>query len=414
MGNPEPIFTEWMGERVLFPRNVLIATNDYHVHNTRNTIDFSSMNWETINLKNDRCHRAPHVILWMLTAKCSTDCGYCYANKQARHTPLSTEDALRVIEEAHSLNVSHIDVIGGEVFLHKDWRILISKMVELGMSPSYISTKHPISEPIISDLIATHYNNVIQISLDSLNPEVLFETIWVKKDYRDRIIEGIRMLDEAGYLIQIDTILTKDTCNERNLDELAELISTITNFKYWEIRVPEYSLYSSKRFREIQATRVQLEHIRSYVNNWIVPNFKKQLIFSADALNERFHSNGPEDLCFHGGSCGFLSTQMFILPDGKVSACEQLYWHPNFIIGDLKTSSIDAIWQSPKALQLFNGGRDSFRPHSPCHACSFFDTCSSNKRRCVVKVMKAFGQDNWDYPDPRCMYAPPFDSPLKY
>ena len=31
-----------------------------------------------------------------------------------------------------------------------------------------------------------------------------------------------------------------------------------------------------------------------------------------------------------------LKQLAFVLPDGKVSACEQLYWHPQFIIGDLK------------------------------------------------------------------------------
>lgn len=33
-----------------------------------------------------------------------------------------------------------------------------------------------------------------------------------------------------------------------------------------------------------------------------------------------------------------LKQLAFVLPDGKVSACEQLYWHPQFIIGDLKNN----------------------------------------------------------------------------
>ena len=49
-----------------------------------------------------------------------------------------------------------------------------------------------------------------------------------------------------------------------------------------------------------------------------------------------------------------LKQLAFVLPDGKVSACEQLYWHPQFIIGDLKKQSIEEIWNSPKAWELYN------------------------------------------------------------
>ena len=44
-----------------------------------------------------------------------------------------------------------------------------------------------------------------------------------------------------------------------------------------------------------------------------------------------------------------------------------------------------------------------------------FDLCNlENHRRCFVKVIKAYGKDKWDYPDPRCQYAPKVTSDLLY
>ena len=52
-----------------------------------------------------------------------------------------------------------------------------------------------------------------------------------------------------------------------------------------------------------------------------------------------------------------LKQLAFVLPDGKVSACEQLYWHPQFILGDLKEQTLAEIWQSPRAKALFEMGQ---------------------------------------------------------
>lgn len=52
--------------------------------------------------------------------------------------------------------------------------------------------------------------------------------------------------------------------------------------------------------------------------------------------------------------------------------------------------------------------------YSTSRKCSVFENCSKTKRRCAVKVLKAYGRDKWDYPDPRCVLAPEFNSGLEY
>ncbi|MDE6843152.1 MAG: radical SAM protein [Muribaculaceae bacterium] len=414
LGNKHAVYTEWSGNKIVFPKNVLIPARLLKSCIQDRKLPELSVSMDKVDLTDIRAHKAPHSILWMLTNKCLTDCAYCYADKYTDHVPLSTQQCLNIIDSAYKLGVRYIDIIGGEIFLRKDWVILLERMTELHLSPSFISTKMPVTDTIVQQLLRTGYKNVIQISLDSMEEEVLSILIKANHLYLKHLLKGIRLLDRTGFRLQVNTVLTKLTASEKNLRLLASFLSEIKNLEYWEIRVPEYSLYSSERFNKVKCSREQLIEIKEFVNNKLSIFFKGRIIFSHDALDEEYQCTGPEKNCFNGGSCGLLRDQIFILPDGKVSVCEQLYWHPEFIIGDLTENTIEQIWQSTKALNIFSMSKSQFRLGSKCSQCNFADKCISDKRRCVVKVMKAYGRDNWDYPDPRCVFAPNFTGSLKY
>lgn len=83
-------------------------------------------------------------------------------------------------------------------------------------------------------------------------------------------------------------------------------------------------------------------------------------------------------------------------------------------LGDLKEQTLAEIWQSPRAKALFEMGQTQFRENSACTKCHIFEFCRKNHRRCLVKVIKAYGEKNWDYPDPRCQYAPSIQTNLIY
>lgn len=406
LGNKEPIYTSFGGEKIYFPKRTLIPKDEVFGLFPDMNINELCISMDKISLTNDRAHRAPHSILWMLTNKCVTDCSYCYADKATSYTPLSTSRCFEIIDEAKNLGVRNIDVIGGEIFLRKDWDLLIERMVRFGMSPSFISTKMPISDEIIKKILFTGYSNVIQISLDSLDEKILNDTIRAGQGYIHNLIKGIHLLEDHGFKLQIDTILTKKTATIDNLESLAAFISKIKNLVYWEIRVPQYSLYSTRRFIEQKTCLSNIEDIQTYVDNSLRQSFRGKILFSDDAARDRLRCSGPDEPCFKGGACGMLNNSIFILPDGKVSVCEQLYWHPEFIIGDLMRQNIAQVWQSQEAKRLFSLSRDLFRESSGCHHCNFFENCMSKRRRCVMRVMKAYGIDNWDYPDPRCKFAP--------
>lgn len=413
MGNITPIFTSWNGIYIEFPKNVLIPLNPSSV---KPVYDFSieDLKCRSINLTPDRNHKSPHSVLWMLTNKCVTNCKYCYADRNTFCTPLSTNRILELIEEISLLKMGYVDIIGGEIFLRKDWDVILKQLVKHKISPTYISTKVPITTTLVNKLIDTGFNNTIQISLDSIKDSTLGFIINTKEGYVENVKQGVSLLEKGNFKIQINTVLTSYNSTIDEINVLYQYIKEIRNLTLWEIRVPEVSLYNATSFSEIKASKSALIELKNYVSNFIIPTAKIKIVFSSEALDEQFRMDGPKKECFSGGTCGILQNRMFILPDGKVSVCEQMYWHPDFIIGDLKNSTIEEVWNSKRAIELFNLSISLFRDCSICKKCLHFDNCNSNKRRCIVKVVKAYGLNNWDYPDPRCKFAPPFNNDLIY
>jgi len=411
--NPTPVYTVLGGKRILFPKNVLVFYTSLPKGSLVYDFTMQDLRRSEINLIPDRMHRGPQSLLFMLTNKCTTSCKYCYADRKTTYEELSTGEILHIIDEAHKLKMSYIDVIGGEIFCKKDWDVILERLVNYGLTPNYISTKVPITNSIINKLKVTKYNNMIQISLDSLEEDVLRDIIRCPNGYVKRTLKGIERLEEANFKIQIDTILTNRNCNEQQIVDLYKYIRTIKNLQYWEIRVPEMSIYNVKTFAETKASRKDIDFITNFIKGSIMQDADITIYLSTEAFDTKFHYGKPEDECFQGGKCGILENRLFVLPDGKVSICEQLYWLPQFIIGDLRKQTFEEIWNSNKALSLFNMENSMFK-NSPCLSCKMMDTCNKRHRRCIVKTIKAYGTDNWNYPDPRCIYSPDIDNDLKY
>jgi len=63
--------------------------------------------------------------------------------------------------------------------------------------------------------------------------------------------------------------------------------------------------------------------------------------------------------------------------------------------------------------QLY-GAYTSLSEDNPCKVCEIFDSCYKNMNRCWAEVVKAYGDENWDYPDPRCKMAPKMRTNLIY
>jgi radical SAM protein with 4Fe4S-binding SPASM domain len=321
---------------------------------------------------------------------------------------LPTFRIIELIEEAKKLPVRLVNLMGGEIFLHPDWAYILKKIVDCGLSPDYISTKCPLTDEIICAIQETGYKNPIQLSLDTLSTDLLKKTLFVDEDYLPKVLRGIKLLDESGLNYRISTVLTTYNAQKDEFKKLFRFIAGLKNITDWRITPAVNSNWIEYDFfKKLKPSKKGIELLYEFIENEITPCSKIPILLNRSAINLKFHycTTGSRD--FIGADCSALNNHLFILPDGKATICEQLYWTPQFILGDVSISRITEVWNSLAAKKLIYFDINNLQDNNPCKRCQIFETCFHARNRCWVDIIKAYGKDNWDYPDPRCAYAPP-------
>jgi radical SAM protein with 4Fe4S-binding SPASM domain len=354
-----------------------------------------------VDLKSIRTFVSPIYVTFMLSNKCLTNCVYCYADRYTRSRDLTFDKVESIIKDAARLKLSSFNLDGGDFFLYPYWRQLLGKLQEYNYYPSIISTKYPVSKQDILDF--SKFNLNLQISLDSIEQDTLDKIVGHIRNYANRMQQSLKCINDV-MPFQIATILTKYNGSIQELESMYTFLSNLDKLKRWEVRVGFKSLYTKKSFEEFQIDRDSISIIEKWVKQkQAISRF--EIIWSPGSEIDFFKAkNGSLD--FVGGRCSANSIHMFILPDGKVTICEQLYWNKRFLIGDLTKNNISEVWQSDRALYLANMKQKDYSIHSACHNCEIFDKCKTNLNSCYTNILKVYGDEKWDNPDPRCARAP--------
>lgn len=413
--NPTPVYTQWRDQTIYFPKHVLIEAEKAAKAVHFEEIDPKYFEWRKLDLTTRRLYSGPLLLTLMLTNRCATHCQYCYADTFTQvETPLSTPRIMELIHEAAKMQVQQVTLIGGEVFLHKDWKRIVKELVKLDIAPEFISTKIPMTAERVKDLQDTGYQGMIQVSLDACDTDVLQESLRVNARYSEEMLNGLRLLDESGLDYQVSTVLTTYNCEIEILTELYQELSELKHLREWKVVPVSNSITKDyKEFARLKPSKARITDVFNQLS-FLVPHAPFPVTLGKEALQKQFYQAWGGSYYFKGSECSALTTHMFILPDGKVTACEQLYWHPRFIIGDVTKSSLKEVWDSPQARQLCSLTCEDISEKSACAKCGFFDDCISSQNRCWSDIIKAYGADCWDFPDPRCQFAPPMKNNLGY
>lgn len=410
MNNKEGRILRYNRWKIYIPTNFLILMNE--IHETYVPLKLfvqEKQIFEPSDLKTRRINKAPLMITLMLTNNCCTHCCYCYADTKTKISHhVSTKRTIEIIREAKKLQLYNINIIGGEIFLYKDWPLILKEIIKNGFMPEIISTKVPITKSIISKIKTSGFTNNLQLSIDSLEPNLLHKTLLVDLKYVDNVKYGIQLLEENHIPYQIGTVLTKWTATKKNINELFSFLSDKKYLQQWEIRSMVYSLGKENiNFQHLKASRKNLNELYLFIENKISPLCTFRIKTSRDELKKQYRTEKRGCRYFKGSHCSALNSHAFILPDGNVTICEQLYWNPDFIIGNIEKSSLEEIWNSPRALALANLERCDINSQSACKTCNHFNMCFHiDRNRCWSDIIKAYGKEKWDYPDPRCSRAP--------
>lgn len=401
VNNKIKIQHDYCGVIMTLPKYILI---DYDKVNLRADKEiYSYQDFLTdglIDLTTVRLYKPIHMIM-ELTMKCYTDCLYCYADRAGHKIAMDEQLALKTIDEAHRLRFTNIEINGGEVLSHPNIWPILERLTAYGYYP-FISTKMPLNEKKLLKLKELGLNR-IQISLDSIDSSIESDLLNVDNGYLDRIIKTMDLLDFLGFDWQINTVLTKKNCSKEIISNLLSFVlSKYKHLKSIKLAPMAFPMYKrAETFSQLSPDVIKLREIQEVAIQLNKLNPDVDIILSEPDIESDYSCKSWDT--FNGRNICTANQKAFnVLPDGKVTICEELYWIPAFIIGDLNSSSIKEIWESDKAKHLFFLDQKSISDTSKCKTCHSFTKCRHTKQVCWKMVVMAYGKSNWDYPDPKC------------
>lgn len=168
--------------------------------------------------KNGVSHGRGPVVVWNSTRKCNLKCMHCYSNSsnQAYKNELTSEEALKFIDELGDFKVPVLLFSGGEPLIRKDFFQLAERAVKNGIRPT-LSTNGTLITPETAKKIKEIGVGYVGISLDGLQ----------ETNDRFRGTEGAFQLALNGIRNCISTgqrVGLRFTINKHNTDDINNIL----------------------------------------------------------------------------------------------------------------------------------------------------------------------------------------------
>ncbi|MBR6279549.1 MAG: radical SAM protein [Bacteroidales bacterium] len=402
LNNTEPFISEINGIKICIPPLFLINSGSNAKITTETGAAFDDK---------FKVHRlnVPAYLNIMITSKCKTNCIYCYADR-SRKDDMQLSEILNLIEQAHQYGVIGVNISGGDILAFEGWKNIVQRMCEFGYFPS-ISTKIPIDERDILFLKELNINK-IQFSLDSIDAEIERKILKIDgENYLSKVFQTIALCQKHNLKLDIKTVVTCFNDNPQIIETMYNFLSRYDCINSWNL-MPSFKSDFKSDFKVYKTKSENLLKIYEKITNF-TPNF----IIYTDNLKNKLSTSFKKyktvtEFTDKNKLCNANNYSLTVLSNGMATFCEMLYYNEFFYIGDIKKQSIKDIWNAKKSLMFYNFVNPEYKnSESECYKCESLKKCknSESKRFCVVDVIKSYGKDKWDYPDPRCPKAPKTD-----
>jgi radical SAM protein with 4Fe4S-binding SPASM domain len=356
---------------------------------------------DRVDLHPGRCNQ-PIDFLHVVTFDCVVDCAYCYSRPAGvTRELLPFERLAELLGEASRLGVKTVVLSGGDPLCHPRRWDLIELYVSNGITPK-VSTKVPLTDRGARRLRDAGLES-IQVSVDAMD-ESFHDSLMSRPGHHRKLLASLDHIRGAGLKLRTNTVVTS-----RNYPDVLRLIPYLAE-RYENLVKIEVSPYGRSLYRHedgLFLSEAQQAELREQVAV-CQARYPCIRIHASEAGgrsgDRRSHDEKLADyrnraVC-SAGRWGFV-----LLPDGQVTVCEELYYHPAFLVGDLRRQSIMEMWDSPELGKLRRP--EQSQSLGPCTTCPIFAECHGEKGRCYKRALQGYGIDHPDWPDPTCPYAPP-------
>lgn len=321
-----------------------------------------------------------------LTYGCKLRCAYCSNPLQMtqRAPVLSTDDWLRVIDEAEQLGALQLHFTGGEPLLFADLERLVHRAREKQLYTNLITSGVPLARERLQALVQAGLDHV-QLSFQAATRASNLRIAGV--DATAEKLEVGRWVKELGIPLTVNMVLHRE-----NIDELAELLALAEALEPYRIELAnaQYLGWALQNRDRLLPTASQLAHARR-----LASSARARLAGKTDVLFvlPDYYADRPR-ACMQGWAQSYL----VVTPDGLLLPCQAARDLPGLTFDDVRSAPLSEAWSRSEAFSRFRGA--DWLP-SPCQ------TCTERERDfggCRCQAFALTGDAS--APDPACSVTP--------
>lgn len=297
----------------------------------------------------------PMGLLAELTHRCPLRCPYCSNPLELERAggELTTQEWLRVIDEAAALGVLQIHFSGGEPTVRRDLEALVARAREREVYGNLITAGVLLDAGRIDALAAAGLEHV-QLSIqDSRSTSA--DAIGGYRGAHGRKIEVARMIRAAGLALTVNAVV-----HRQNLDHLPEVIDLAADLGAGRLEIAHVQYYgwAYANRAALMPTRDQLERAGETVE---AARRRLKGRLAIDYVVPDYYARRPK-ACMGGWGRRFLN----VTPVGKVLPCHAAESITDMAFETVRERSLAAIWADGPAFERFRG---TGWMAEPCRSC---------------------------------------------
>ncbi len=309
--------------------------------------------------------------VWEITLACCFNCKYCgSAGGKARENELTTAECDDVARQLAELGCRRVSLIGGEVFMRRDWREIVRSLTSRGVAVCIITNGFLFTPGIIEDL-RDLYIESIAVSLDG--PERVHDKYRQQGSY-ERAIKAMEVLTAAGIPVSVIS-----TLNSENVNCLEEFYGTLKKYPIFAWQLQACSPMGNAANGGIDVAFDPRRVIRFIEDNARTAPFAMGI---ADNIGYFTPSEGmlrgnlSGRAYFRGCSAGISAIGIDSI--GNVRGCESMY-DERFNEGNLRQTTLKEIWESPDSFSYNRKFRKELLTGA-CAECELGEYCAGGCR----------------------------------
>lgn len=301
--------------------------------------------------------KIPGRVYFELTPRCTLDCRMCYVHltpaQMGDRKELSTEQWLRIVDEAVEAGMLYAVLTGGECMLHPGFWEIAGHLMEKGVVVSVNTNAFAITDADFERFRQLRPNS-FRVTLYGATEEG-YERCTGHRAL-SRVLENVTRLRDAGFPIIFGVTLSRF-----NQDEFLEMVRIGQALKlrvHYSLDLREPNADTGRRLSEFALS--QEEVIR------LLTEFRragKLPFYRNDPITE-LPPRQPDDPSFKGLRCGGGSVTVAIHWDGRMSPCFEC--QSGFPVQEL---GFAAAWEKTKALAA------EIPQPVECRSCRLFPAC---------------------------------------